>query len=111
MLYLDILLQAGGQGNALTSLLPFLLIILVMYLFFFRPQMKKQKEENKFRNEIEKGNRIVTTSGIHGKILEVKDNYLIIESENARLKVERSAVSKELSAQYQPGAGKDEKKS
>ena len=93
-------LQAAGGGNALTSLLPFLLILVVMYLFFIRPQMKRQKEENKFRTQLAKGQRIVTTSGIHGKILEVTDTYLIIESENSRLKMERSAVSKELSAAY-----------
>ena len=99
MMLLSILLQAGGGG--IMGLLPFLLIIVVMYLFFFRPQMKKQKEETKFRTEVAKGMRVVTTSGIHGKILEVKDNVLILESENSRLKLERTAISKELSAQYQ----------
>jgi preprotein translocase subunit YajC len=97
---LSILLQAAG--GSIMSFLPFLLIIVVMWLFFFRPQMKKQKEENKFRTEISKGMRIVTTSGIHGKVLEIKDNTLIIESENSRLRIERTAVSKELSAQYAP---------
>ena len=92
-------LQQTAPGGAM-SLLPFVLILVVMYLFFFRPQMKKQKEENKFRQEVKKGARIVTTSGIHAKILEVGDTHLIIESENTRLKIEKSAVSKELSAQY-----------
>ncbi len=108
---LSILLQAAGGGISpgMTQLFMFGIIILIMYLFFFRPQMKKQKEENKFRTEISKGMRIVTTSGIHGKVLEVKDNTLIIESENSRLKVERTAVSKELSAQYAAAAkDKDE---
>jgi preprotein translocase subunit YajC len=82
------------------GLAPFILILVVMYLFFFRPQMKKQKEEKLFRDEVKKGTRIVTTSGIHAKILEVGDTYLVIESENSRFKIEKSAVSKELSAQY-----------
>ena len=103
---MTIFLQAAGGG--IMGLLPFLLIIVVMWLFFFRPQMKKQKEETKFRSEVGKGMRIVTTSGIHGKILDVKDNVLIIESENSRLKVERTAISKELSAQYNKAA--EEKK-
>jgi preprotein translocase subunit YajC len=94
-----ILLQAA-EGGGIMSLLPFLLIIVVMYLFFFRPQQKKQKEETKFRSEIAKGWRVVTASGIHGKILEIKDNTVILESENSRIKIERSAISKELSAQY-----------
>lgn len=93
-------LQAA-QGGGIMSFLPFLMILLVMYLFFFRPQMKKQKEEGKFRQEVKKGNRVVLTSGIHGKILEVQETTLIIEVENSRMKVEKSAVSKELSAQYQ----------
>ena len=88
------------QAESLASLLPIPLILGVMYLFFFRPQMKKQKEETKFRSEVKKGSRIVTTSGIHGKILEVADNYIILESENSRLKLEKSGISKELSAQY-----------
>ncbi len=99
MFYLNIFLQAAG-GSAIGGLLPFLIIIVVMYLFFFRPQMKKQKEEAKFRTEISKGMRIVTNSGIHGKILEIGDTHIILESENSRLKIDKSAVSKDLSAQY-----------
>jgi len=104
-----VLLQATG-GGGIMSLLPFLLIILVMYLFFFRPQQKKQKEEAKFRSEISKGMRIVTSSGIHGKILELKDNTVIIESENSRLKIERSAISKDLSNQYNSASKSEEAK-
>ena len=88
------------QSEGIMGLAPFILILVVMYLFFFRPQTKKQKEEKLFRDEVKKGTRIVTTSGIHAKILEVGDTYLVIESENSRLKIEKSAVSKELSAQY-----------
>ena len=69
-------------------------------LVLFRPQMKRQKEEGKFRSEVKKGNRVVLTSGIHGKILEVGESYIILEAEKCRLKVEKSAISKELSAQY-----------
>lgn len=90
-----------AQSGGIMSLLPFLLILVVMYMFFFRPQMKQQKEEKVFREEVKKGMRIVTTSGIHGKILEVGDTYFVIESENTRLKVEKSAISKQLSGQYQ----------
>lgn len=92
-----ILLQAGG---GLGGFLPLLLVLAVMYFFFFRPQIKKQKAEANFRKEISKGMRIVTNSGIHGKILEVQDTYMILESENSRLKIDKSAVSKELSAVY-----------
>ncbi|MCC5915763.1 MAG: preprotein translocase subunit YajC [Cryomorphaceae bacterium] len=104
----SIFLQAApGGGNPLSSFLPFLVIIAVMYFFFFRPQMKKQKEEKNFSASVAKGNRVVTGSGIHGKILEVGETYVILESENSRIKVEKSALSKELSAQYLP---KEDKK-
>lgn len=99
MLY-QFLQAAPSGGGGIASFLPLIMIVLVMYLFFFRPQMKKQKEEKLFRDEVKKGTRIVTTSGIHAKILEVGDTYLVIESENSRFKIEKSAVSKELSAQY-----------
>ena len=95
-----LLLQSSNQFGAM-NLLSFGMIVLVMYLFFLRPQMKRQKEEGKFRSEVAKGNRVVLTSGIHGKILEVGDTHIVLETENSRLKVEKSAISKELSAQYQ----------
>ena len=90
----------SAAGNELFGFLPLIMIVSVMYLCFFRPQMKRQKEEKKFRTEVKKGSRVVTTSGIHGKVLEVAENYIILESENSRLKLEKSAISKELSAQY-----------
>lgn len=99
---LSIFLQAGG--SAFGGLLPIVIIVLIMYLFFLRPQQKKQKQEKVYREELTKGQRIVTTSGIHGKILEVGDTFFIIESENSRLKVEKAAISMELSAQYNPKA-------
>ncbi len=103
-------LQAGGAAGGSMNLIMFGLLIVVMYLFFFRPQMKRQKEERKFQEEgIQKGMRIVTTAGIHGKILEVGEKTLIIESENTRLKIDRAAVNKEASSQYLPKEEKDSK--
>lgn len=105
---MTVLLQAGGGGFG--SLLPLLLVIVVMYFFFFRPQMKRQKEEKKFQQEIAKGMRIVTTSGIHGKILSVDDTSVVIESENSRLKIEKSAINKQASEVYlAKSSGKEEK--
>ncbi len=106
MLY--IFLQQSG-GSAIGGFLPIIILIAVMYFFFFRPQMKKQKEERNFSSSVTKGNRVVTNSGIHGKILEVGETHVILESENSRLKVEKSALSKELSAQYLPKEEKSKK--
>lgn len=102
-----VLLQAsGGMGSAL--MIP--MMLLVAYFFLFRPQQKRQKEEKKFRAEISKGMRIVTNSGIHGKILDLQENTIIIESENTRLKIDKSAISKELSVPYLQNKEKDKDK-
>ncbi len=75
------------------------LVMVVIYFFMLRPQMKKAKDEKKFREAIKKGDRIVTIGGIHGKINEIRDDSFIIEVEgNNRLKIEKSAVSMTSSA-------------
>jgi len=61
----DLLAQGGGMTQ---TLLMFGLIIIVMYFFMIRPQMKKQKEQKKFRENLQKGTKIVTIGGLHGKI-------------------------------------------
>lgn len=96
---LFILLQAPGGFDP--QILMFPLLLVVAYFFLIRPQQKRQKEEKKFRSEIAKGMRIVTNGGIHGKILDLQETTLTIESENSRLKIEKSAISKELSVAYQ----------
>ncbi len=88
------------------SFLPLIAIVAVMYFFFIRPQMKKQKEENKFRSALVKGMKVVTTSGIHGKILEVEEKTILVECENCLLRFERSAISKELTAAVNPAVAK-----
>lgn len=98
-------LQAA-QGGDYGTLIMMGVVIVIMYLFFLRPQAKRQREETKFRSEITKGAKVVTTSGIHGKITEVGDTYVILELDGGRIKLEKSAISKELSAQYDPNAKK-----
>lgn len=107
---LNILLQAQEKGAGGPNMLLMMgLMFVVIYFFMIRPQSKRQKEERKFREEIQKGLKIVTTGGIHGKIVELKDSVLIIETEGGnRLKIEKTAISKELSAHHY-GPKKDEK--
>ncbi|MFO7940323.1 MAG: preprotein translocase subunit YajC [Bacteroidales bacterium] len=82
--------------NPLMSFLPLILIILVFYLFMIRPQMKRQKELRNFRESLSKGDKIITTGGIHGKILSVSDAYIVIETEGeTKLRIDKSAVLKE----------------
>ena len=85
------MLTVEGQGTH--TLLFFGLIFLVMYFFMIRPQIKKQKKENKFRSELKKGDSVITIGGIHGKITEVKENSVIIENYGVKMKIEKSAVS------------------
>lgn len=101
-MYTIIALQSFG-GSSLTSMLPFLLMFVVIYLFMIRPQIKRQKNEKKFQTSIAKGNKIVTNSGIHGKIVDIvdSDNTVIIETGAGKIKFERSAISMELSKKYQ----------
>ncbi len=86
--------QDGEGGNPLVSFLPLILIILVFYMFFIRPQMKKQKDLRKYRESLQKGDKIITIGGIHGKIVEVQDRTFTIEVEGQnRLKIEKSAAA------------------
>ncbi len=89
-------LQASTSG--LSSMLPFLAMIVVIYFFMIRPQMSKQKKEKKFQAEIKKGTRVITSSGIHGKIVEVNesDNTITIETGAGKIKFEKAAISMEL---------------
>jgi len=85
---------AAGKGGSSMTLIFILLIILIFYFFMIRPQQKKQKEVEKFRNGLQKGDKIITVGGIHGKIVEVKENTFIIEVANdIRLEIEKTAVA------------------
>jgi preprotein translocase subunit YajC len=93
--------EGGAQeGGGMQTLIMFGAIFLVFYLFMIRPQMKKQKEQKKFRESLDKGTKIVTIGGIHGKIVELQENTAIIETEGGnRMKIEKSAISKEFAAE------------
>lgn len=84
--------------EAINQFAPFLLIIAVMYFFMIRPQMKRQKMEKKFSEELKRGDRVVTKSGLHGKVVELNaDDTCIIETMAGKMKFERSAISMEMS--------------
>ena len=90
---------ASGQSNALVTFLPLILVFVVFYFFMIRPQMKKQKEMNNYRSSLKRGDKVVTTGGIYGRIYEVKDNYVTIEvGGDVKLKVYKSALLKDPTA-------------
>ena len=86
--------MGGGQG--MQSILMLGLLVLVFYFFMIRPQMKKQKELKKFREGLKVGDKIVSIGGIHGKILEVSDSTVLVQSEGTKLRLEKSAVSQAM---------------
>ncbi|PAW93683.1 preprotein translocase subunit YajC [Mucilaginibacter sp. MD40] len=91
-----ILLQAGGMGTQ--NLIMFGLIAVVFYFFMIRPQVKKQKDQKKYVDELKKGDRVITSAGIHGRIYEVAETTFLIEVENgARIRFDKSAISLDAS--------------
>lgn len=78
--------------------LPFILMFVVIYFFMIRPQQNRAKKEKEFESQLKVGDRIVTKSGIHGKIAELAETTVVIETMSGKLKMERSAISLELSA-------------
>lgn len=97
---LNIVLMGQPQEgqNPLMQFLPLVLIVVVFYFFMIRPQMKRQKDLKKFREELKKGDKIVTTGGIYGKIIELHETTLIMEVEGqSRLKIDKVAVIKDMS--------------
>ena len=79
-----------------SSLIFIVLLIVVFWLFFSRPQSKKAKEEQKFRDSLQKGDRVVTIGGFHGKIVEVKDTTVVISlAPNTEVEVEKTALVKD----------------
>lgn len=77
---------------------PFLLMFVVIYFFMIRPQQKRAKNEKEFENNLKVGDKIVTKSGFHGKIAELAETTVVIETMSGKLKLERSAISMEMSA-------------
>ena len=87
----------GGEssGNPVAQLLPFILMFVVLYFLILRPQIKKQKTTQKMIEELKKGDKIVTSGGIHGVITNLKDDIISVKiAENVRVEMSRAAVSR-----------------
>ena len=82
----------------LTQFAPFLLMFVVIYFFMIRPQQKRAKNEKEFESTLKVGDKIITKSGLHGKISELADTTVVVETMSGKLKMERSAISMEMSA-------------
>ena len=92
------LLQAPAQqGSSWSGLVMIVLIFVIFWLFFIRPQNKRAKEQQQqqqqFRENLKKGDKIVTIGGIHGKIDEVKESTVIVSVDhNTKIEFEKSAI-------------------
>jgi len=85
---------ASGMGGGSSMLIFLLLMILIFYFFMIRPQQKKQKKIEEARNSLQRGDKVVTIGGIHGKIVDIKDRTFTIEiSRDVRIDVDKAAIS------------------
>lgn len=78
--------------------MPFILMIVIIYFFMIAPQMKRAKKEKQFAAALKKGDRVITKSGMHGKVAELndKDASCVIETQAGKIKFDRSAISMEM---------------
>jgi preprotein translocase subunit YajC len=84
--------------NPIMTFLPLILIIVVFYFFMIRPQVKKQKDLRAYRESLKKGDKIITTGGIYGKVVDIKESVIVVDvGEQIRLKIDKSAVLKDAS--------------
>ena len=82
----------------MVTFLPLILVFVIFYFFMIRPQVRKQKEMTNYRSTLKKGDKIVTTGGIYGKITDVKDNTVTVDvGDNILLKIDKSAVLRDSS--------------
>ena len=87
----------AGAGSGLISMLPFVFIFVIMYYVMLRPQMRRQKEQARLVAALKTGDRVVTASGIHGLISNVKDKTVIVKvADNVKLEMEKTAVTNVL---------------
>lgn len=88
------------MGEGLGGFLPIILMFVVVYFFMIAPQMKRAKKEKKFAAELKRGDKVVTKSGLHGKVADLndKDNTCVIETLAGKLKFDKSAISMEMSS-------------
>ena len=98
----------GGPGPMLT-IFPFILIFAIMYFMVIRPQQKKAKEHQALLNKLKKNDEVMTSGGIYGKVVDLKDTIVTIEvAPNVRIRVARAQIATVLSAEKAPAKeGKD----
>ena len=93
---LNFLMPQSPDQSPVPSFVFLLLIIVVFYFFMIRPQMKRQKDLKTYREGLNKGYKIVTTGGIYGKVMDIKDQTVTVEiADNVRIKIDKNAILKD----------------
>ena len=88
---------APGPGGGIISFVPFIFIFIIMYFMLFRPQKKRQQEQQRLVAALKTGDKVVTNAGIHGLIANVKDTTVMLKvADNVKIEVEKSAVKNVL---------------
>lgn len=87
--------QAGqGGGEIYSTIIMFALIIGIFYFMIIRPQQKRQKEREALLSQIKKGDKVITSGGVHAKVISVDEKTMLIEiAENVKIKIERNSIS------------------
>ncbi len=84
----------ASPGASLFGILPFVLLFVIFYYVMIRPQMRRQKDQAKLVSALKTGDHVITTSGIHGMISNVKDSTVIVKvADNVKIEMEKSAVT------------------
>ena len=107
---ITIFLQASPPDSMMPTLLMMGAMFVGFYFLMIRPQMRKQKQEKNFQDNLKVGSRVVTTSGLHGRIAQIQDDGVVIETLSGKLKFEKAAISREFTQQRFPDSATDEKK-
>jgi preprotein translocase subunit YajC len=88
---------ASGPAGGIGFFVPFIFIFVIMYFVLFRPQKKRQQEQQRLISSLKTGDRVVTNAGIHGLIANVKDTTVILKvADNVKIEMEKSAVTSVL---------------
>ena len=85
---------APGGAGGIATFVPFIFIFIIMYFVLFRPQMRRQKEQQRLVSALKTGDRVVTSAGIHGLISNVKETTVIVKvADNVKIEMEKSAIT------------------
>lgn len=106
-----IALQQGAGSSGMMNMLMIVALIVVFYFFMIRPQQKKQKEIRKFREALQKGDKVITAGGIYGKITDIRDNYIVLDiDKGVSIRIDKGSVYPSAVDIEQTGGNPEEKK-